>query len=78
MTDSVTVVEPGGSIVVTQQGVNSLVVYDGSLLGEPGTLAESSDVNLTGLEDGDLISFSASIGKWLATRRSTLVDGGNF
>ena len=88
MTDSVTVIEPGGSIVVTQQGVNSLSVFqeaqpsvtvsEGGSSGGSGTLAGCSDVNLAGLVDGDLISFSASIGKWLATRKVALVDGGNF
>lgn len=41
-------------------------------------ISTAADVQVTSLEDGDLLVWSASVGKFVNTEKELLVDGGSF
>lgn len=43
-----------------------------------GSIDSLTDVQLTSIQNGDLLQFDTSLNKWTNTRKTNLTDGGNF
>lgn len=42
------------------------------------TLAGLTDVQIASMSEGDLLSYSPSLSKWINAPKTTVTDGGNF
>ena len=72
------VVNPKNNLTATVQGKNSVLVnQSGQVIRKLGDLA---DVDLSGLEDGFLLIYSAASGKFEASRdlEQQNINGGHF
>lgn len=69
-----------GAVIV---GANLTVSANGVLSATSGgagatAFSQLSDVQLSSLNQGDLISYNQSINKWANIKQSVVTDGGNF
>jgi hypothetical protein len=68
-----------GAVIV---GANLTISANGVLSASGGAgataLSQLSDVQLSSLTQGDLLSYNQSISKWANIKQSVVTDGGNF
>jgi len=76
----------GSSVQATTTTLGGIIVGDNLTITSNGVLSalgqsqlsQLSDVQLSSLTHGDLLSYNQSISKWANLKQSVVTDGGNF